>query len=608
MVRIPHTLMGTEPGTSSSGAAPERASPSTSVLAWTMMAMLALRVAATVAPGQYAWGLSFARDVAPAIAWPLLTLLAAVVGWAVLGGSFTPRAGRGAKRFANAWPWLVGMALLWLLWTLPDQVRFVGDFVLRLGVLDERWFRTLFPQALPLDRLVNHVLPALAARALSVEPLLVMRWLGLLEALVLVLLAVRFARLVSDRASVACVVAIIVCLGGYATLLTGYSKPTPQLALCALAAGTLGVELVSTGRAVAGFAAAVSLGLAFHRGGLPLLLVWAVVSTLAWRRAGPERSRLWPLVVPLVVFLAEAPRLFHVIRAFDMGVNFMPSEVRQQGGALAAGFSPLRLMDAANAVLLHAPLALLALYALAGARRSAAALVLSTLILAFVPVLLFVYLPLGSFRDYDSLGSAGAAFAVASAWAVARGLARAPRAGALAAGLAASVAVPFLLILVSLTDLDRGIARADSLLAGPPRRSATHRASVLDWMGLRALNEERYGLARDAYRRLCLETPVPRALKLWGASALIADSPREAQGAFTRLLERTPADPVGWYGLWMSAAVAGDTLTAVRASERALSWGSGSPEMHDVVEFFEHYPRLYDVLRELLAPAGNTPG
>ena len=606
MVRSTQSRPGTEPGTSSGGIAPEPASPSATVLAWAMVALLVLRVVATVAPGQYAWGLSFARDVAPAFAWPLLALLAAVVGWAALGRSVAPRALRGARPLAAAWAWLLAVALLTLLWVMPDQVRIVGDFVLRLGALDEHWFRTLFPQALPLDRLVNHVLPAFAAGALSVEPLLVMRWLGLLEALVLVLLAVRFARLVSDRASVACVVATIVCFGGYATLLTGYSKPTPQVALCALAAGTLGVELVSTGRAVAGFAAAVSLGLAFHRGGLPLLLVWAVVSVLAWQRAGPERSRLWPLVVPLIVFVAEAPRLFHVIRTFDVDVNFLPSEVRQQGGALAAGLSPLRLMDAANAVLLHAPLAPLALYALAGARRSAAALALSTLMVAFVPVLLFVYLPLGSFRDYDSLGSAGAAFAVASAWAVARGLARVPRAGAIATALAASVAVPFVLMLASLTDLDRGVKRADSLLAGPPQRSATHRASVLDWMGLRALNEERYELARDAYRRLCLETPVPRALKLWGASALIADSPREAQGAFTRLLERVPADPVGWYGLWMSAAAAGDTLTAARASERALSWGSGSPEMHDVVEFFENYPRLYAVLRGLLVPAGDA--
>ena len=162
-------------------------------------------------------------------------------------------------------------------------------------------------------------------------------------------------------------------------------------------------------------------------------------------------------------------------------------------------------------------------------------------------------------------------------------------------------------MLVSLTDLDRGFARANSLADGPPRRHATHRASVLDWMGLRALNEERYAFACDTYRRLCEETPLPRAFKLWGASALIADSPREAQVAFESLVARTPEDPVGWFGLWMSAAATGDSATVMRASDRALQWGAESREMRDVVEFFEHYPRLYGVLRRILEEGPAEP-
>jgi len=567
--------------------------------------LLVLRLVASVAPGEYAWGVDLARFVAPWVAWPLLVLLAAAVMFALAGRwprSVAVPAWRGHTR-----GWILLAVVLTLLVSLPDRVRFVGDFVLRLGIHDEDWFRTLFPQALPLDALVNNVLPGRLGSSTGVEPLAVMRVLGLAEAALLVILAVRFGRLVTTHTPTAFAVAVVLVFGGYTTLFTGYSKATPQLVLATLAATTLGVELVTTGRAVWPFALAVSLGVALHRGGLPLMAVWAVAAALAWRRPGVQRSRLWPLAIPLVVLAVLAPTLIHLIRTFDMNVNFVPAEVRQQGGAIAAGFAPLRLMDAANALLLHAPLAPLAVFAWVRARRDTAALFLSASMLAFAPVLLFVYLPLGPYRDYDSLGPAGVTVAVASAWVLARALEGAPRRREWAVGAAVTVLVPFLLLLVSLTDLDRGFARAFSLVDGPPKRHATHRASVLDWVGLRALNEDRYALASEAYRRLCQETPLPRAFKLWGAAALIADSPREARGAFETLVERTPEDPVGWYGLWMSAAALGDSATATRASERALRWGADSREMRNVVEFFESYPRLYGVLRRILEPETVPP-
>lgn len=576
----------------------------------TLSALLLLRLAAWALPGGFLWGIDFARFVAPAVAWPLVLVLVAGTGFA-LYGRWPGRAH--LRGWDAAWPWALAALLLVSLALLPDRVRFVGDFEWRLGIVDAQWFRRLLPQTLPLDLLANHVLPERLAGAARTEPLLVMRGLGLVEGAILVGIAVRFASFMAERTAARVAIAAVLVFGGYATLLTGYSKPTPQLALCTLAAGTLGIELVRSGRAAFPFAAAITLAIALHRGALPLMLAWAVAAVLAWRRSGAApggrgaRVGLWPLLVPVLVLAWEAPFLLRVIRMFDAGVNFAPAEVREQGGALAAAFAPLRLLDAVNAVLLHAPFAPLAGLACVRARRSPEALFLATLVLAFVPVLLFVYLPLGPFRDYDALAPAGAAFAVASAWALAAWLERAPRARALGAGVTLAVVVPFLLVLASLTDLARGYARAEVLLAGPPARHPTSRASVLDWMGLRALSEERYDLARDAYRRLCAETPLPRAFKLWGASALIAGSPGESVQAFERLLERSPQDPVGWYGLWVGAAVAGDSARARRASERVLAWGSGSREMRDVVEFFEHYPRLYDVLGEVAGARDSLP-
>src|SRR5262249_50139495 len=113
--------------------------------------------------------------------------------------------------------------------------------------------------------------------------------------------------------------------------------------------------------------------------------------------------------------------------------------------------------------------------------------------------------------------------------------------------------------------------------------------------------------AREAYRRLCIETPIPHALKLWGAAALISDHAAEAQRAFTQLLAGAPADAVGWVGLWLSASEAGDTLTAAGAERHALAWTTDSREMGEVVEFFDHYPMLYAILQRRLPARPRGP-
>jgi len=556
-----------------------------------LIALCALRTAACCLPTGWLWGVNFARDVSPALAWPLMLALFA----AVLAGLEPPRASRPSSRtglaLMPAWPWLLGLALVLLLALVPDRQHFVGDFVIRVGILESRnGFERIFPQALPLDRALNHLLPIGLGRALHLETALVLRGLGLVEAVVLVMLSVRFARRLATSEGTAFLVALVLCCGGYATLFTGYSKPTTQVILCTIAVGTLGWEWVARGTGGLGLALATAFGLAIHRGGLPLIVAFVAAHLLA--RPGPAHSppsvRVWRMLLfllPLLVLAWEAPRLLDVIRGFDVRVNFVPAEVQEQGGMWRAAFAPLRLLDDVNALLLHAPLAPLALVALAAAWRSREGAFLLALVAAFVPVLLFVFLPLGPFRDYDSLGGAGASLALASAWAVARlpgaGGERRPR--GLAVAVAASVVVPLLLMQVSLSDVDRGFTRAFAISQGPPRRSATQRASLLDWAGLRALNEDRYDIADQAFRELCRETPIPHALKLWGASALIVGETHEAEHAFTQLLAGSAADPVGWYGLWMSASLAGDTSVSRRAETTVRTWNDSGPEMRAVV-------------------------
>jgi hypothetical protein len=582
----------------------DRTGVSPHLIVWVLIALCAVRVSACFLPTGYVWGVSFARDVSPALAWPLMLSLCA----AVLTGLWPRLAIRlpapMESLLRRGWPFLLGLALTLLLACVPDRQHFVGDFVIRVGILESRnGFERIFPQALPLDRALNHLLPIAMAHLLHVEPALVLRGLGLVEAILLVTLSVRFARRVAATEGLAFLVALVLCLGGYATLYSGYSKPTTQVILCTIAVGTLGWEWITRGTGGLGLALATGFGLALHRGGLPLIVPFLSAHLLARptqvdAAPGARVRRVALLLLPLAVLAWEAPRLASVIRGFDIPVNFAPSEVRLQGGMWFAAFSRLRLLDDVNALLLHAPLAPLAIVALWGAWRSREGAFMLVMLAAFLPVLLFVFLPLGPFRDYDSLGGAGASFALVSAWAVARllGGAGLKRTRAVAAALAASVAIPFLLMLFSLADVERGFARALALAEGPPRRSATQRASLLDWTGLRALTEERYVVAHAAFRDLCNETPIPHALKLWGASALIVGETREAEQAFTQLVTGSAEDPVGWYGLWMSASLAGDTAVSRRAQTTVQAWNDSGPQMRAVVEFMDHYPRLYSLV------------
>src|SRR5260221_6169492 len=208
---------------------------------WILAALCLLRVATAFLPTGYVWGVGFAHDVTPALAWPLVLLMCASVA-AAFGWRSGVRASPGAA-FAAGWPFALGTVLVLLLVCVPDRQHFAGDFVIRLGILESRnGFEKIFPQALPLDGILNHLLPIEIGNRLHLEPALVLRGLGLLEGVALVALAVRFARRVAATEGTAFTVAAVLCFGGYATLLTGYSKPTTQVILCAIAVGTLGWE------------------------------------------------------------------------------------------------------------------------------------------------------------------------------------------------------------------------------------------------------------------------------------------------------------------------------------------------------------------------------
>jgi hypothetical protein len=579
----------------------------------TLVVFAALRLAALITTSMALWGLDAGRFTSFG-ATMALWLLPALALVPALGEPLDVALDRLARAIPRrAVPGLVALAAALLVFLLPDRVWFVGDFLLREGGIRMPGdFRLMFPQAQPLDVWLHHALPqALLAR--GVDTTLTARLVGAVEAGLLALLGVRFVAGLGLRGAPAFAAGSVVIAGGFLALFAGYSKPTIEVTVLAVATGVFGVETIRGGRSFLPAALAFAAALGFHRSALGLLPGLVVMLGLALRRHGlaPRRGeKLAALAVLALTLALFLPGLWRLFNSFDLATNFVSAEVRQQGGPLAAAFTPLRLLDLANLMLLHVPLALalpllLAARPAAGAPDRAVLGALAALFAGHLPALLFVYVTQGPFRDWDANAGAFAALALLVATGLARQLAAGSRRGlASAAGLATLCAT--LTLIVAQHDLEGGLLRAHAFLAGPPERTPSQRLATLDWLGLRYLRLERFEASAAAFSRLSADAPHPRALVLEGTASLLADRPDMARGAFTRLTERDVRDPLGWFGLWLTAVRSGDSLRADTLERHVLAWPDSGPEMTRVMNHLEHYPGLWDLLPR--SRAATPPG
>jgi hypothetical protein len=570
----------------------------------TLASLAALRALLAILPAMHGWGLNFPRFMSPAIAWLLWALGAAALvpalarrGAAGLGAIGARL--RGVPGAAYAIAALVAGALAAL---LPDAIGFVGDFLLRVGILQEpEGFTRMFPQALPLDRFLHYLVPRGLGSLLHADPNLIARALGIAEAMALGLLAVRFARLLGLEGPAASATAGVVLFGGYLALYTGYGKPTIEIGLLTVALGVWGLEMVGRGRGMLAAGLAVAAALALHRAALSMLpgfaAAWLIALAAHGRSGAWRRPRvLASLGIPLLLIAPIVPRLVHLFFGFDVAVNFRSVEVRQQGGMLRAALSPLKLMDIANVILLLSPLAAtipaLAL-AHAGSRRRREALYLGVLALGFAPSLFFVYVTQGPFRDWDAFAGAGASLSLLAAWLIGETLRNARRPW-LGASVALAVAVPTLQVMLSQHDLERSLARARAFVSEPPRRTESQRIATWDFIGLRSLRLGRWADAAAAYEEVARAAPHPRALELWGTAAVIGHDWTGGERAFRTLIAREPEDPIGWLGLWITAGRLGDSTEARAAARKLRGYRDDGPELARIVGHLEHYPRMWE--------------
>ena len=556
----------------------------------TLGVLVLTRAVLAFVPSMSGWGLNVARFLPLWAAWPL-TLIAAMALVPPLARRAAPALEWLGNRLARGgmFPLLVAaFVAAALVLVLPDRVWYVGDFLLRQGAIEERITAgNVFPQALPLDRILHNVIPTWWSKGLGMDANASGRILGALDAAVLMGAAIAFARALDLSGAVAVATIATVFFGGYLAVFTGYSKAVVELCAVTAGVGAGAMRVLRTGRGILPLGALLTIAFLLHRSALGLLPAAIVTWVLWWRHPAAGASRRAPetiagFALPLAALALTVPRALRTFRDVDLAVHLAPAEVRERGGMMASAFSGLRPLDLMNILMMLAPLALvIPVLLLVRGRGTGRARELATLFVLAVPlvaVIPFVHPVQGMFRDWDNFVAGGVAISLMAAWLIAEALRDARGRAVAAVGVTACAAVFTLQWMIHHADVERGLARMQAFLTESPARTESERVAVLDYIGIRNLRLERYTAAAAAFRMAADQVPNPRFMIQWGLAATEAKDFGEAREAYVRMIARTPADPLAWRGYTAMSARLGDLVNARRGAIELLARVPGDPE------------------------------
>jgi hypothetical protein len=544
-----------------------------------LLAFVALRALAPVAPGSLLWGVNFTRALPAALgalAW-LLPLAAMVAARAGVGSA--PASDR--ARFGGPHPalvWLVAAAAAAaLVWVLEDRTRFLGDFGLRTGVLERGAdLGRLFPQAMPLDIATHVKLPDWLWRHARLAPDLTQRMLGSMCAALMSIAALDMARTLGARGAVAVAVVATVCAGGDLALFTGYGKGLSELTVLTGVAAAVALRAIRDPRALPALALAVALAIGFHRAGLLLLPFTLVAIALSWRGVSIRRLALTMgiLAVPLFVL---GPRIAALLASFDLPHHIAPAGPPSEGA-----LDPWRrACDLANAALVLAPLCPLipALAPTLARSPIGERALLVAWLLSAVALFVVVQPQQGVFRDLDVFAPAAVLLSATAALGIAGWAARRPAGAALAPALTLAALAPTVLWLCVQHWPDRSLPHIEAFAAGPPLRPATERAAIWDFLGTRALAERRPAQAAREFALAAAAAASPRLLYEWGTAEVMQGHLARADSLFRLSVARDAGFAPAWRGLASTASWLGDTLACAQAERRLARLDPAAPEL-----------------------------
>jgi tetratricopeptide (TPR) repeat protein len=528
--------------------------------------LVVLRAVLTFVPTMHVWSLNQQRFLAPLTAW---------LPWALAAAALVPPL---AKRIA---PWLARLgdwiadararatlacmaAAAGLVWLLPDRVRFVGDFLLRQGTVEEAEKPSIiFPQALPLDVLLHYRLPLAITGWGLADANGGARLVGSLEAALLAWLALACARVLGRRGASGAATAAIVFFGGALGMFTGYSKAFSELMLLTAVVAVSGLAVLrdpARATAVRGLlplGLAVATGAVLHRSALSLVPAMGLVWWRWLRMHAREDAWKRPAVVaafaaPLVTLAIMTPRIVADVLRWD-AVHFNPAEVQAGGGPLRAAFANGRPLDLLNLLLMLSPLAIAVpavawLLGRAHPRRGEF-LFLAVLALPMVLAAPLIHPSQGLFRDWDDFAATGVAISLVVAWLAGEALRAAPRHAWVGVALALGVAAPAVQGLALQADAERAFARVGAFLSEPPRRTPAERAKTWDYVGIVEYRREHWSDASAAFARSAETGPSYRVMLQWAMATTNGGDLRGAADIYRRMLARYPDAPYAWLGL-----------------------------------------------------------
>jgi len=571
--------------------------PASAVACWAILILLVLaRLAASFATPMTWWSLNLHRFLSPQAAWiPWAIAAAALVPvlsrrlTSPLGalGDLLARGGFTGNAIAALLP-LVTVALL------PDRVWFLGDFQLRQFTLGSPNQAVAFwyPYCLPLDLFLHDTFSRFLIHRFDLVENDAGRLLGAVEAGLLGMFAARFARALGARGAFALLAWSAVVFSGVITLFTGYNKAFTEMVVLAVAAGTFALEISSGRTSLWPLSLTVTIALFVHRSAIGLLPGYAVAVWLATLNleTRPERRRaLLPALVPLAALALIGPRIFHIISATD-AMHFAPEEVKKLG-LLAATFAPARLVDLLNDVIVLAPLALVA-PAMAIVQRGIRAparevVALSAIAAPMLVAALFMHPSQGLARDWDTLATPGVLASMLAVWVICRHLGGSSGLAWLAVAALVGSAAPAFQWLMHDADRDRGLARVEALISGPPVRSRHERASAWEFLGLRRMDLGDPANAADAFSHEAELEPSPQVLRHWAVVEAGRGDLGHAIEIYRGLLDRYPREASAWFEMAVLLARSGDTGAAREAANHAVQL---DPSRSDWRSFLESLP------------------